>query len=276
MQTNTSKINNFKVADLTQTGNGNVVKPHKYAKLFPNQWFNMYICSKKRSGKTNLIYNILKQIVDRKKTFIFIYCSTVDKDETYIKLVEYFKSIGVNIFTNTSILNEDPDNCEFSLETVVSMMAQKQEQDQADDDEELIEEKCIIKLNDTKKKRRVKPKPIIHDYVIILDDLSNETRNKEVSTLMKKNRHFRSRIIISSQYANDLAPDALKQVDYFLLLGGHSDDKLELIYKHGDSSLELVEFIDLYRNATAKKYDFLYYDTANESYRKNFDEEYRV
>jgi len=268
-----TKINNIKVNDLTpQNGSG---KRHKYYDMYPNQWFNMFICAKKKSGKTNLIYNILKKIVNVKKTFVFIYCSTVDKDQTYLDMVKFFREKGINIMTNTSIHNEDPEKNEFSLDTVVAMMSEKQEQE--DDDEEDEPEPLIIKLKEISKERKKrKPKPIEHDYIIILDDLSNETRDKSVGVLMKKNRHFKSRVIISSQYVNDLEPQAMKQVDYFLLLGGHSDDKIALVHKHGDSSLDLDKFIDMYRNATEKKYNFLYWDTANEEYRKNFDQKYHL
>jgi hypothetical protein len=42
---------------------------------FPTLYSNIYICSKRRSGKTTLIYNILKHCVSKRTNVVF-FCST--------------------------------------------------------------------------------------------------------------------------------------------------------------------------------------------------------
>ena len=38
---------------------------------FPTLYSNIYICSKRKSGKTTLIYNILKHCTDKKTNVVF-------------------------------------------------------------------------------------------------------------------------------------------------------------------------------------------------------------
>ena len=54
---------------------------------FPALYSNIYICSKRRSGKTTLIYNILKHCTSN-KTNVVIFCSTVHRDSTYKLILE--------------------------------------------------------------------------------------------------------------------------------------------------------------------------------------------
>src|SRR4051812_31180254 len=80
-----------------------------------------------------------------------------------------------------------------------------------------------------KKNKKKKPKPQKHvapDIIFVLDDLSTELRYKSVATLLKSNRHYRCKVILSSQYLHDLEPQSIAQLDYMLLFGGQTLDKL--------------------------------------------------
>ena len=109
--------------------------------------------------------------------------------------------------------------------------------------------------------------------MFIFDDVSGQLKNKTLVALMKKNRHFKSKIIISSQYLNDLLPEQRKQLDYMLVLKGQPEKKLEEIHKWIDTRLSFKKFKDIYDYATSKKFSFLYIDIANDSFRMNFNEE---
>ena len=74
----------------------------------------------------------------------------------------------------------------------------------------------------------------------------------------------------------DLDPASRRQLDYILLLGGIPRDKLTLIYNSGDFNIQLNEFIDMYGDATAAKYSFLYADITGGTYRKNFNKQYSI
>ena len=88
---------------------------------------------------------------------------------------------------------------------------------------------------------------------------------------MKANRHYKSKVLVSSQWPNDLTPSALRQLDYCILFGGHDDAKLEKLHKDMDLSIPLGQFIRMFREVTKDKYNFLYCDVTNDEFRKNFN-----
>ncbi len=112
---------------------------------------------------------------------------------------------------------------------------------------------------------------IVPEYIFVFDDLSNELKDPVVSHLLKTNRHYKSKIIISSQYVQDVMPSSRKQIDYWLLFGGHSPDKLEVIHRDADTRLTFEQFVRVYRDVTKENYQFLLLNTADDEYQKNFD-----
>ena len=111
------------------------------------------------------------------------------------------------------------------------------------------------------------------EYIIILDDLSTELRNPALPALLKKNRHFRCKIIVSSQYI-DMFPDARSQIDYWLLWGRIVPKKLEVIYDCVGLPMPLDTFMKVYETVTDQPYQFLYIDVKNGTLRRNFDYEF--
>ena len=116
-----------------------------------------------------------------------------------------------------------------------------------------------------------KPKYRSPEYLIILDDLSTELKSTSVTALLKKNRHFKAKIILSSQYLNDLLPAARKQLDYAILFRGHSEKKIAEIHRDLDVSIPVEEFYRVYKFATEEPYSFLYVDTVSGTFRRNFN-----
>jgi hypothetical protein len=49
--------------------------------------------------------------------------------------------------------------------------------------------------------------------------------------LLKWNRHYKAKVIISSQWLHDLLPESRKQIDLFLIFKGFPAKKLAEIYK---------------------------------------------
>jgi hypothetical protein len=95
---------------------------------------------------------------------------------------------------------------------------------------------------------------------------------------MKKNRWFKSKILIASQYWNDIDLQARKQIDYVLLYRGlaKSLNKLQEIYRNCDLDVPFEMFLELYRYATAKKHHFLYINVVDSTFRKYFTHELHV
>ena len=127
---------------------------------------------------------------------------------------------------------------------------------------------------DVKKER--KPKKMAPEYIFVFDDMSTMLRDKSISTLIKMHRHFKTKIICSSQYVNDLAPEARKNINFWLLFGGHSENKLLEVYTNCDLQIPFPLFVSLYENATEKKYSFLFVDTIHGQFRKNFNQLFEI
>ena len=73
------------------------------------------------------------------------------------------------------------------------------------------------KSSELVKKKERKDRFQTPEYIFILDDLSDEMGSASVTALLKKNRHFRCKVILSSQYPNDLSKSARKQIDIWIL-----------------------------------------------------------
>src|SRR5690606_23379282 len=85
------------------------------------------------------------------------------------------------------------------------------------------------------------------EYIIVFDDLSNELKSRSLLGLLKKNCHFKTKLIISSQWIHDLLPESRKQIDLFLIFKGFPERKLTEIYQDCDSGLPFDTFYKLYK-----------------------------
>jgi len=111
---------------------------------------------------------------------------------------------------------------------------------------------------------------VVPEYIFVFDDLSNELRDPIIAHLLKTNRHYKSKVIISSQYVKDLPPSSRKQIDYWLLFAGHSEDKLMTIFYDADTRLTFEQFVRLYRKVTSVPYQFLLLSTVEDEYKAGF------
>jgi len=252
-----------------------IVEPDKIKgyDLIPKLYCAIFVCAKKESGKTNTIFKILKECTG-KKTHLFIVSSTVFNDQNWIEIVNFFEKKGITVTVNTSLDAAKLDEKVFELEE----NAKSELENKKGNATYKPKPKPIILTNDDEieEKPERKEKKIAPEYIFVFDDMSTELRNKSIAALIKKHRHFKTKVICSSQYVNDLAKDARKNIDIFLLFGGHSIDKLQEIYDNCDLQIPFDMFLAFYSNATAKKYSFLYVDRNTGEMRRNFNQVYEV
>jgi hypothetical protein len=151
----------------------------------------------------------------------------------------------------------------------------KQEEEGSSEEEEKPKQTKLFKydLSDEEQERKPrKPKKIAPEYVFVLDDMAKLMRTTTVSKLLKTNRHYKSKVICSSQYITDLEPESILQLDYCIAFKNIPQDKLMSLHQKLDLATPLDKFIQIYNYATKDKYNFLYIDTREEQYRKNFNE----
>jgi hypothetical protein len=257
--------------------------------LLPELYANVFICAKKKSGKTCAIGKILEECASRHgtdrygyfgPTSVFIIAGTVDKDPTYTAIIEKLAKKSISVTTRTDI---------SSLPALITAVAEEV-QGVRDSLEEEEEEECcdayqnhLLGIAVEKKKKVIKPtlkipKKLVKPaprYIFVLDDMSGQLKNPALNKLLKENRHYLSKVIISSQYPNDLMPEARKQIDYWMLFGGHSQDKLLEMYRNADLHIDYPTFDALYQDAT-EPYNFLWIDSRNSEFRHNFSHSYHV
>lgn len=237
--------------------------------FFPELYSNIFLMAKKHSGKTNVVFNIIKACAN-KHSKVIVFCNTHNNDANwrFVKGFLDFRKIESAFYD--SIL----DGKQNILNEVIEEM--KEEDTPKPDTQKRTEEQKQVDriLGISKKEKKEKePKKKAPRFIIVFDDLpSTELRNKSVDTLLKQNRHFKSKVIISSQWV-DLNPAARRQIQYYLLFKGINEEKLDELYKNMDLDISYDKMLDLYKDATQEKYNFFYISTDGE-YRHNFNEKY--
>lgn len=259
------RINHEKVKAVPLIG-GADTRTVKGANLFSEVYANIFLCAKKKSGKSSVVYKIVKDCCNS-NTKVLAFCSTLYKDNVWKQIRILCEKKGIQFIGHTSLKEDKADILE---EFLISEAVPE------DTIKETKKEKLVLFDDDDEDEKPRKSKYLAPEWLIILDDLSTELKSKSVEALLKKNRHLKSKVIISSQYLNDLRPESRKQMDYFLIFKGQNKEKLETIYRDADIGVLYEEFVDLYAKATDENYSFLYIDTRNDSFRKGFSHEFTI
>ena len=257
------QINNVKVSAIPIIGGGDM-RPIKGSELFPEVFANIFICAKKNSGKTSTIYKIIKSCSVKGVTKVFAFVSTIHKDNNWIAIKEMCKSKGFEFHGYTSLKDGE--------DVLDSLITSLQEEPAPESDESPpSKHKNVLLVSDDEDEEEKKPRSKYRasEYIFVFDDLSTELKSKSLIALTKKNRHYKSKCIISSQYLNDILPEMRLQMDYWLVFAGQNDAKLEEIYRHADLSISFEQFKRIYAIATDERYSFLYISRDGE-FRKNF------
>ena len=263
----TQKINDFKISKVKLPRvNEKKIRGGEILPLYSNS----FICAKKNSGKTTTIYNILKKCAD-KETILDFFVSTIEKDRTWKAIVDYFENKGCNVNCYMSTIGENKEDLIQEIIDSPIIESDVSESESEDSDYGYLEIGRPDEEEQKVRKKRKKQK-IAQKRIIVLDDIGSELKKPSIDQLLKINRHLKSKVILSSQYLNDLSPQARRQIDCWLLFGGLKKNKLEQVVRDCDTKYELKEFEEVYKFCTAKKYNFMTLYCDNDTYRKNFNE----
>ena len=124
------KINNEEIKPMKVHGS-NDNRPVKGEKLFPEVYSNIYICARKKSGKTVVIQKILKDC-STKSTTILAFCSTVNKDKNWIAIKKWCKEKGIAFEGFPSIMDGKVD----FLNRFLHRLEEEAEEELVDNEEE--------------------------------------------------------------------------------------------------------------------------------------------
>lgn len=263
-------INDHVVKSIPQYSGAGDMRPIRGADLFPELYSNIFCLARKNSGKSTVIFKIIKECIT-KETKVIMFVSTLYKDSNWIAIRQFLKKHKVEHECHTSLKENGVDKLE---ELVLNLQheAQLVEQiEEAGKDKPKQKNILLCESDEDDDEKPKKSKYKAPEFLIILDDLSSELKSKSLVSLLKKNRHFKAKVIVSSQYLNDLLPEARLQLDVFLIFGNQTEEKLQQVYKDSDAIIPFETFKKIYYFATEQKYSFLYVNTRTLEYRRNFN-----
>lgn len=248
--------------------------------LFDSLYFNCLILARKNSGKTVLLARILEACAN-KFTKVVIFSATHHKCQVMQKIKEELERRQIISEFHESIIDDKGVNLLALYMEALRAGTEDEEEKPPDLDYyyDPIDGTYTIQKSAEKEISKIKkPTVISPEYLFIFDDQSgsNGLLHPTIEKFTKEHRHLRTRCFYSSQAAIDLRPSAIKQMDFVILFPGFDLDKLESIHTHVALSLPLEEFIKLYHDATAERFNFLYIDCVKNKYRKNFNLEYII
>lgn len=264
-----------------------VLKPHDPSDLplghqyINHAYPNILLLAKKNSGKTNIIYNILKKCANR-NTEVVIFCPTWELDDTYSQILDYLDSKGIphQQFKNIDNLKDLMDSYDKNFG--------RGHPATPSDDEELKEPatQSYTLLTDSMQLKHppdagVGGQPIKHkirkskftvpEHIFIFDDCKKMLRSPVFNELIATNRHYNSKVIISTQYFTDIMPDSRTCLDVICIFPKIPLDKIKKLHEDTQLSTEYPIFEKLYLKATEQPHNFLYIDVRREQFKFNFD-----
>lgn len=242
-------------------------------KLFEDRFSNVYLCAKRKSGKTTVIRHIIQNCSD-KQTNIVAFVSTFYKDDTWKDIRNYCENKCIPLFGYTSLFDDEDRSVNHLKEWLDMITSPDNESDDESsyesDSEDGIHRKII--LNAPKKKQKKKKKQIPPNYIFILDDISIELKNKYVNKLLKESRHSRCKVLVSSQYFVDLDKQARLNLDYLFVFRDIPIETLELMHKQLALAISFDKFYQIYEMVTSlDRYNFLNIYIRDEIFKINFD-----
>lgn len=292
----TKKINDH-VVKAIPVGPTEDKRPILGADMIPHLYASMFLVAKKNSGKTTTILKILTACAGRDTTVIVFSGSLYnDKQWKTIKdLVEYKKakfkaytslydSNGVN-----RLKNWIRDANERAKDTDDPFEVEDDEDDKkapgTDEKKNLPPPPALGWTTNAslafqgeqagqqvaKKKRRTKSRYRMPETIFVFDDFSEELRDPIIAEFIKRHRHYKTKLIMSSQDLKDVLPSTTANVDIWCIFGGMGADRLKETWKRTKEMVPFATFKELYAQATDKPYNFLYVDcSARPEFRVNF------
>ena len=227
-------MNNLKILEVKKK-----FKADEFPKIkhpLPKPPFCLCLVAPTKSGKSNLIVNLLKN-------------SHFGYDDAFKEI--YYISPTVGIDETLTSINEDDNIIKINEE----------------DDLKYLDDI----LNDIVKTQKSKSKDEREPVLIVLDDcLDYLKKSKRLDSLPSYCRHYNISIIITTQVYNALPTKLRKNSSGYLIARIYNNKDLQNIEEEIGANFN--DFKDNYDKATKEKYSFLFVDNRNIELWKNFDE----
>lgn len=247
MNITTKKINNESIKIIpVPKSNPSEIKGYN---IISYLYANIYICGPKRTGKTNIIFKIIESCIDS-DTKVIVFCSTHDNDGAWLYIKKYFEKHNIQAQFYSSLFEDNVDQLENLLAYIREVGKQKQIDEEEKKNKKVSDFIEIVRFDNNTKEVKVKikkKKKKAPEFMIIFVEL----KKSNVPFLLKTFRHYKSKVIVSSQFLNDLDPQARQQIDIWLLLKNHPKERLEKIYGDIGCNIDFELFYKLYHEVTS-------------------------
>ena len=255
---------------------GNVIR-----KIMPYEFFTASLYAKRRSGKTFLIWQLMKALV-KKHTEIYIFAPTVNLDKTWKEITKWLDTKGVNYHTYIDLNDDEGGDIISDLLTQWAIPPEPEEDSDTDSDDE-DEDELNISYNETlgsvsnkpKKKKKKKKPPPEPDRWVIIDDMSEHLKRRSIHKLFYNGRHFRTKILTSCHDIKKQSPDMIANSVYSFLFKKLPKERIEHIRDKLDLDITDTKFADMYAEASKRDYGFLLVDSDRDKYYNGFKTELR-
>jgi hypothetical protein len=287
----TQKINKVKLEPVLDNNNidPKMIRGYDYYK---EPYCNICSIGRKKSGKTVLLYRALENCVG-KGTNVMIFSPTCHIDPTFKEMKKMLEKKKCNVLMKEHFIDENG----LDLLDVIYKGIIKENENEEDDEGEKIPPKLWfgdnpdftmkrtrgsdsdMKIKEVKhrKKQNGGGKKITPKYCFVFDDLSSHMRHPSISRLIIKNRHIFSKCWFNCHSVNNLDKMALSSIDVFHVFPNISNEKIEelsekvnITFKNDTKKNPILQRI--YDFATQERYNHLYIDRGDCTFRKNFDE----
>jgi hypothetical protein len=205
-------------------------------------------------------------------------------------IIEMLEKKGCQVSKYLHFLDEDGSNIidEVINELINECSDEEQEEEEEYKDEPINKPLYLCKfgneeqqeerkeekeINVIKKEKKNKKNKIYPNHIMVCDDLASDLRNKAIGQLLIKNRHFKSKVILSGHNLTNISPQARANIDYCIVFKGMADDKVKVLHNDLNLSLDFEKFLEIYKNATEKPYSFLWISTSDDKLRCGFDKD---
>jgi len=265
--------------------------PVKGADLIPAPESTVGLFAKTNSGKTTIINHLIRHTID-KRTTVVIFCATVDLDPGWEAITKYLSRQKIKCITYNTLEEEGISLLDMLMRAIAEKKENeklKREQEEHDkkfgkppkpvhplclfdstpqETKEQIEQKEVLKLERYKKKC----KDSVPDYLVILDDISKEQfRGNALVNCLKQCRHFKMRVLMSTQHLTHVMPDAYNQMSQILVWSGFAQNHMKSLYeKLRNDGMSFEDFWKMYLDMTKEKYSFMNINMKDGSIRKKF------
>jgi hypothetical protein len=254
------------------------VRPVRGGDIIPMDT-NVYEVAPTAGGKTTTTFHILKKIVTS-ETKIVAFVSTIFNDDTWIAIREWAADKEIEFEAHMSIFENGRNLLKGYVEQFQEEAIEREKKRAQKKIQNLMPKKKQIggyrfdepvKEEEEEKPRRSKWQQ--RKYIFVFDDIADETRSVEYTTLLKSARHYTVTTITSGQDLKQIDRPARLQVRIWLLFRSLNAERLKDVYDSIGSAMTFEEFVEVYKYATAEPYNFLYIAPRVPEYRKNFNKQ---